>query len=249
MNAICGSMKGAIALVVLGGPSGESWQNVKGKTGASLIICVNGVNSKIENPDYWICTENMNRAARMAKKGAERYADIMRMYQKTGPKIRLVNWKSYDLLTDKKNVIRIKRDGVEDTNNPGAFSVLNYGDGLMTGSLYDRKDLCSAVLRTGTVGLQALHLAALLGAKDIHTVGYDLSFPNDGHHWYNYPTYEADEYWSENAFVEYNGVKTLDWWVKTAEYLRGVEKLLLDAGVKWADHSNGLLQMMGIANG
>lgn len=127
------------------------------------------------------------------------------------------------------------------------FDFRDYHDGLMNGARMQRPWLIKD-LRVGTVTLQAMHLAAILGARKIHTIGYDLcyrEFSRD--HWYNYPPYKVDgRFWKSDPTAEFAGWKTNWLWVDTAHYLTLVKPLLRRQGIEWFDHSNGLLATIGL---
>ena len=247
METISGKYAESKALIILGGSSAINWRDIKDRIHPDLLIGVNGVNGVIQDLDFWLCTENMNRSNKIATtQENDRYTRLMEMYQRTGAKVRMVNWKSYDLINDKINLLRIKRDGVDDPAYPGDFSIRKYGNGLMSGNIYSDTNKVSVTLRTGTVGLQALHLAGLLGCAEVHTIGFDLCFKDQEHHWYVYPSYAADEFWTENAFVNYKGLNTIHWWIETVRYLKRLEPLLQNEGLKWIDHSDGLLTAEGL---
>ena len=247
MEAIGGKYSGSKALIILGGSSAINWLSIKDKVHPDLLIGVNGVNGSIQNLDFWLCAENMIRSNKIAStQESDRYTRLMEMYQRTGAKIRIVNWKSYSLINDKTNLLKIKRNGVEDPAYPGDFSIRKYGSGLLNGSIYNDTSKVSVTLRTGTVGLQTLHLAGLLGCTEVHTIGFDLCFKDTEHHWYVYPSYEADEFWTKSTFVNYKGLNTLYWWIETAKYLKRLEPLLKNEGLEWIDHSEGLLKTEGL---
>lgn len=243
MEAISDKYAGKKALIVLGGPSASGWKAIRKELKPDVIIGVNGVNSMIDDLDFWLCAENMLRSHRMAQDENDiRGISLMEMYQRTGAKIRLVNFKSYPIIADKTNLIRIKRNGLDIPEKPGDFSFRKYGEGLLTGGLYLDPQKVGVLLRTGTVGLQALHLAGILGCDQIHTIGFDLCFKTEQeHHWYVYPNYETDTYWKKDAFTQYHGVATIWWWIETARYIKRIEPLLEKEGIKWIDHSDGLL--------
>lgn len=227
---------GKKALVVLGGPSGKNWKSID----HDVLIGVNGVNGKIKHLDYWLCTENMAYPSNRSLDGEQRYIDIMRMFQKTGAKYRLVNKKSYDFLKNKENVIQIQRCGVE-AEDLHLYSFRRYQEGLINGSLLKHMEGMRGQVRVGTVGLQAIHLAGILGCDEVHTIGFDLFLP-DKHHWYSYPIYEETRFFTPAMFTEYEGLKTLWFWVETAEYMKKAEDVMIRDGLKWVDHSHGLLK-------
>jgi len=227
------------ALLVLGGPSAKNWEAVRDEIGADVIIGANGVNNKIKDLDFWICAENMTYPNQKALEGEQRYIDIMKMFQRTGPKVRLVSWKTYDLLNDKNHAIKMKRQGYN-YDMLGDFTFREYGDGLMNGAMLDLPET-GVPLRVGTVALQMMHFAGILGVSEIHTIGYDLCLKKD-HHWYKYPKYEKTRFYSEGMFIKYKGFKTLWLWVKTLDYLHELTHVFKRDEITWKDHSDGLLQ-------
>ncbi len=246
MEAIAGKYAKKKALIVLGGASAAKWEVLRDEIKPDVLIGVNGVNAVINNLDFWLCVENLCHTFKLAKEGNQRSIFIAQMYSRTGAKIRLVNFKSHSYIQNKSNLIRIQRYGIDDPDEPGNFSFRRYGGGLLTGGIFEDKEKVRVALRTGTVGLQALHLAGLLGCAEVHTIGFDLCFKGD-HHFYTYPSYETDDIWNKSAFTTYKGLSTLYWWIETAKYLRHIEPLLNRDGIDWIDHSSGLLQMEGIA--
>ena len=232
--------EGGKALVVLGGPSAKDWRDIK----ADVVIGVNGVNQKIKKLDYWLCTENMNYPVKMSKKGEQRYVEIMEMFQTTGAKQRLVNSKSYQYLADKIGVLTIDRIGVE-AEDLHRYSFRRYEEGFINGSLLKHSEGMRGAVRVGTVALQAIHLAGILGCDEVHTIGFDLCL-QDTHHWYKYPVYEQTRFFTEDMFIDYKGLKTMWFWVETAEYMKTADDVMLSDGLKWTDHSGGLLEKEGL---
>jgi len=228
------------ALLVLGGPSGKNWEKVRDEINPDLIFGANGAN--VIPLDVWLCAENMSYPSKMAEAGEQRYIDIMEMFQRTGPKLRYVNEKSYHLLNDKTNVLQIRRNAV-DAKDLKDFTFRKYGDGLIKGDLLRHVEGMNGSLRVGTVALQLIHLAGILMADEIHTVGLDLCF-KDNHHWYTYPPYEVTRFFTEEMFTKYMGLNTLWFWVESAEYLNKIKPVLERDGIKWTDHSGGLLERM-----
>lgn len=248
MQALTGKHAGQKALIVLGGSSAANWQALCAEIRPDIIIGVNGVNGQIANLDYWLCIENMRHSFFMARKHKDpRSMAMVKMYRRTGPKVRIVNFKSADIIKDKDGLIKTRRFGVNDPANPGDFSFRKYGGGLLTGWIYDGDVKAIVDVRVGTVGLQALHLAGILGFAEIHTIGYDLCFKSDSsHHWYAYPTYEHNYCFGPDMATDYKGLKTLHWWIDTAKYLKQIEPLIKRDGLIWKDHSEGLLQVEGL---
>jgi hypothetical protein len=248
MMQLTGKHAGERALLVLGGPSGVNWQKLASSLAFDFVIGVNGVNGQIPQLDYWLCIENMQHTFSQAQKHKnKRYIAIMEMFLRTGAKIRLVNDKSYRLLKDQSNVIKVRRAyGLELEYLPEEFSVREYGRGLLVGPSVGREGVDAAELTIGTVGLQGLHLAGILGVAEVHTIGFDLMLA-ESQHWYEYPkTYQPGRYFNEKSFIDVCGAQTTWQWFDTAEYLRRFIPFLEAEGVRWVDHSNGLLQKMEI---
>ncbi len=239
-----GKFKGKTAMIVLGGPSAREWEKCCDEIQPDVLIGANGVNQTITNLDYWLCTENMSFPHRRAEQGEERYIDIMAMYQLTGAKYRMVSRKTHHLIEDKRNLIKIRRFGVE-AQNLHRFTFRQYQLGLINGSRMQRPRVVKD-LRAGTVGLQCIHLAGLLGCENIHTIGYDLMFKEGDHHWYNYPPYAGGRFWGRNMFTEWKKIKTLWFWVDTVAFMKKIEPVLERDGIIWTDHSHGLLEVEGL---
>lgn len=236
---------GKTALIVLGGPSAADWVETYAEVKPDVLIGVNGVSSEIDNLDYWICAENMNYPSQQAFKGDPRYISMMQIFRNARAKHRLVNRKSVGLLNNTENILAISRQGVEVHQLP-SFSFREYDHGLIKGALMKRPEIIRD-LAAGTVGLQALHWAGILGCSTVHTIGWDLCFKGENHHWYNYPPYIQDgKYWYGDPFVEHLGLQTHYFWVDTVAYLRECLPVLGRAGIKWVDHSNGLIEAAGL---
>ena len=159
----------------------------------------------------------------------------------------LVSHRSWSLLQDYKidtdRCVKIRRYGRPLNEIPEDFTLREYGDGYLAGGLTTDGWEKNVRVRKGTVGLQLLHHACILGVKEIHTIGFDLS---SNRHWYKYPDYEAARFRTEDMFVEYKGVATQKWWLETADYLKGIEYIFERDNVTWIDHSNGLLKLKGL---
>ncbi len=235
-----GAFEGGRALLVLGGSSAKDWARLRDRISPDVIMGANGANEKIPDLDYWLCAENMSYPNIRALAGEQRYVEIMRMFQRIGPKVRFVNRKSYDLLNNQNGVHRIQRRAVEVEDLP-EFSFREYGDGLIKGPLMEREGL-RKIIRVGTVALQLMHLAGILGVSEIHTIGYDLCFKGKRHHWYNYPTYEADHFFGNERFTIWKGLSTQWVWVDSAIFAKKLIPVFEKDGIKWQDYSEGLLQ-------
>jgi hypothetical protein len=241
-----GKYAGGTALIVLGGYSAVDWEQVRDSVRPDVILGANGVNAKIHDLDYWMCAENMTRSAKLADEGDERSRQFAEILNRKGARVRLVSHRSWHLLEDASDAICIRRQGYELTEIPENFTIRNYGEGYWSGWILKHKH-AGVPVHVGTVGLHMLHHAGILGCSEVHTIGFDLMFrEGDGHHWYPYPIYQADRFRNETMFTTFEGIPTQHYWIETAEYLKAVEWLFNRDGMRWIDHSNGLLTAMGL---
>lgn len=238
---------GGVALVVLGGYSAKNWASLYAEIKPDVIIGANGVNAEVENLDYWILAENMTRSNRMAQEGNADAMRLMQMFHReSGAKNKLVSWRSWSLLKDTRNCYKIRRQGYELSEIESFFSFREYGLGLLSGWELKHKE-AGATVHVGTVGAQCLHLAGILGCREVHTIGYDLMFREESrHHFYDYPVYREDKFRTPEFRQEYKGVSTQWTWIETAQWLKSIEYLFARDGLNWVDHSDGLLKLEGL---
>lgn len=100
----------------------------------------------------------------------------------------------------------------------------------------------------GTVLVNGLHLAAFMGADDVHTIGFDLCMAG-GHHW-NEPHFKfgTSKWIRKECYMRVNGKPTIWHFALSAAYAMDFVRPRLEAaGCHWEDHSDGLLQEAGIA--
>lgn len=50
---------GGTGLIVLGGPSGKTWEKLRDEIEPDVLLTVNGA-TRLPGADYWLLTENMN---------------------------------------------------------------------------------------------------------------------------------------------------------------------------------------------
>jgi len=243
---------GGVALVVLGGPSGQGWRAVQEQVEPDVILTANG-NTELPGAEYWMLAENMHYQWGQARMGMERGQEFMRMLQaRNTAKYRLVSHRSWDLLTDRENCIRIRRKGYELNEMPEDFSLRDYGEGFLNGWMFKHTQASNKNVNfhVGTVGLHLLHLAGILGCREVHTIGFDLMIKAGKHHWYNWPVYQADRFTNDNMFVrrQYGDyfVNTRWAWVETAQYLKAIEHIFERDALVWKDHSDGLMKFEGL---
>jgi hypothetical protein len=245
-----GRYNGGKALIVLGGYSGSDWEALRQDIRPNVLLGANGVVNKIDRLDYFMLSENMSLTYKQAKLGDARAIQKIKMFDNASPMVRLMSHRSWDLIKDKSNCICIRRDknhGSGLGEVPDYFSFRDYGEGFLNGWLMRHKT-AGASVHVGTVGVQLLHMAGILGCSEVHTIGYDLVFESDlSHHWYEYPKYEVDRFRTPEMFINYHGVRTQWVWVETMEFLREIQPLFIRDGLKWYDHSHGLLELEGIA--
>jgi len=254
MQKHTGLYSGGTALIVLGGPSGASWEALRDEVRPDVILIGNGVNSMVRDADYWMCAENMTTwtgTNRMAKADPVRSAELMEMfYREAGAKVKLISHRSWHLLKDTTNCISIRRTGFDFEDIPAGFSFRKYGEGFLSGGISKHPETWQrgVKVRYGTIAIHLLHLAGILGCTGVHTIGLDLCF-KDGHrhHAYDYPAYQVDPFRTSEMFTDYKGLKTQWIWLETAEFLGKLQPLFVYDGIYWQDHSGGLLEMEGIA--
>jgi hypothetical protein len=243
--------RGGKALIVLGGPSGKDWQNLRDQIRPDVMIGVNGVNGVIPDLDYWLLMENMLKWNKEAKNGNKRAQELMKPVQRLGPRVRLVNKKTYRILNNHDGALPLQRGGPQEVETifSNGFTLRKYGTGLWKGALMKRPDVIGELkLPVGTVGLQALHFAGILGCAEVHTIGYDLYFPSAAaHHFYKHPLYESNYLWdAKKMFTTYKGFSTMFFWQDAADYLKQVESIFERDGLRWIDHGHGLLSAVGL---
>ena len=238
-----GEYAGGTALIVLGGYSAAGWEALRDEIKPDVILGGNGVNALVHGLDYWACAENMTP---WATKEDPRSISLMQMlYRDTGAKVKLISHRSWHLLKETTNCIRIMRDKNHGNGlgaTPDYFSFRYYGGGFLNGWLFKHRD-AGAEVHTGTIGTHLLHLAGILGCAQVHTIGFDLCFKEkQAHHAYPYPIYSPDRYRTEKMFVNYEGLDTQLVWIETASFLKEILPYFERDGLQWRDHSEGLLQ-------
>ncbi|MBT3390338.1 MAG: hypothetical protein HN413_07990 [Chloroflexi bacterium] len=239
---------GGTALIVLGGNSGDGWEKLRDEIEPDVILTANGM-TQLAGADYWMLGENMNFCHSRAMTGDDHLALYMHVLDPNNTAaFKMVNHRNFNLLPlygiDPCDCISIRRGGYDLKD----FSLRKYGDGFLNGEISESAGWRKGVrVRKGTVGLQLLHLAGILGCAAVHTIGWDLMFKNaQRHHWYQHPTYEAGRFRNETMFVTHKGVETQDWWLETAHYLRTLEPVFKRDEMSWQDHSDGLLSIEGV---
>lgn len=249
-----GSHCGEKALLVLGGTSGRNWLTLKNEINPDIILGANGTCFEIPDLDFHLVVENLSMATGKAKKGDKHYARIAQIISpENTAKVKLIsylNWK-YNVVDSRVKAIKIKRMGELRENYDEQFkefSFRKYGNGFLAGPLFKKSGCLSSPgirFRIGTVATQLLHLAGILGVREIHTIGMDFCFKETKHHWYSYTNYQPDRFRTDKMFTEYLGLKTQWDWVLGAQWLVEIVKpIVTKENVIWVDHSEGLLEKL-----
>lgn len=152
---------------------------------------------------------------------------------------RVFNWKIIDKYPNDMSFIKSNRNSFD-----GDFNVREYRhnetEGLITGPITQDK------IAAGTVILQSIHLACILGAKNIYLSGVDFVFSPEYDHYYKDKLYrDMKRDWSTPIItVKHNGkdYKTLRYFKESAEYLSLFIKGLNKLGIKVYSFSDGLLE-------
>jgi len=246
---------GGKALIVLGGLSAQGWKDVKDEINPHTILGANGTCFEIPDLDFHMIAENMHMAAGRAARGDKRYKQMMGIFTtKHQAKTRLISELSWDLLKDKSNCVKIRRWGEADPDGYDwqieQFDPRKYGVGYLHGRMVQYQGALKPKVRfrVGTVAAHLLHHAGILGVKEVHTIGFDLCFKDEQrHHWYKYPKYQVDKFRQPAMFTEYGGLKTQHDWLEGAIWLvEEINPIFKAAGLTWVDHSDGLLQKVGL---
>lgn len=241
------------ALIVLGGDSGKNWQALRNEIQPDVILGANGTCFEIDDLDYHLVVENLHMAASRAAKGDARYRRIMEIVSpRNTAKVKLIsclNWKGAPVIDSRVQAIRIKRVGELGDDYERQFQALSlreYGEGFLAGPIFTHPGALTSTkiqFRVGTVATQLLHLAGILGVKEVHSIGMD--FCGYGH-FYTYPTYQPDRFRTDQMFTEHKGLKTQFDWIQGAQWLKSLQWMFERDGLDWHDHSHGLLEAEGL---
>lgn len=251
--AHAGRYAGGCALIVLGGPSGANWKRIRNQVKPDVILTANG-NTDHPGAEYWMLSENMHYQWGQAEKGDRRGQQFVRMLNAPNTaRYRLVSHHSWDLLESHKDCIRIRRWGRE-LSQFGDFSLRDYGEGYLWGWMMKHIEALHHKVNThvGTVAMQLIHQAGILGCAQAHTIGFDLMFRGDDHHWYRHPHYQPDRFCNQNMFItrKYGDQTVHTRWdmVEAAQCLKALERMDIFTrdGLTWRDHSEGLLRLEGL---
>jgi hypothetical protein len=251
-------------LIVGGGPSGKDWE--KQCDSKTFVIACNGAIQKLhKRANMFICTEvtgyrlgwiktQLNDSAIRVfhkistnRKGVPPAIPIVRSYHMAGFNPReYVN--SRPIIEDQWNskynwytcLGRNPKHGVDFNTRIEA--------GLIKGPVTMLSPELDPMRRqaTGTVVLQALHLACYMGFIETRTIGADFSL-HKGHHWFTDEpsltyTKGATKWSPDDNFITVNGLPTV-WFFAMGAAICAKKRLdFLKAGMTWRDMSDGLLQ-------
>lgn len=242
------------ALLVLGGASGRHWEALRDELRPDVILGANGTCFEIDDLDYHLVVENLHMAVRRAALGEARYQRIAQIVSpdQNHARVKLfsyLNWQGVPVIDDRVQAIRIKRIGElgDDYERQfQRFSLREYGEGFLAGPVFDRPGALTSPkikFRVGTVAAQLLHLAGILGVREVHSIGMDFC---EYGHWYSYPAYQPDRFRTDQMFTQYRGLKTQYDWIQGAQWLKSLQWLFERDGLDWHDHSGGLLKAEGL---
>jgi len=229
VSELQGRWPGQTALVVGGGPSGKDWRTLKRKLKPDILIGVNGVVQEAgQELDFWVTMEcgSVLHAPWVKDRRAKRRIYNFKIKEAIG-----------DTAPEAYYVARVEA-------HPG-FLLKDYGLGLIMGHF----DHALKEWPTST-SLQAFHLACVLGCRNVHTVGIELSVgPDQPHHWYRnqpighcVPGYEVP---AASRLREFHGVQTTEVWISLARWWRNKIRPMCDQeGIRWIEHSGGLWDLI-----
>lgn len=158
-------------------------------------------------------------------------------YRKDLP--RVFNWKTIKKYPKDMNFVKITRNNFDGKPNIQSYKA-NDTEGLMTGPLNEDS------LAMGTVILQSMHLACILGCSELYLVGADYVFTEKLDHYYNDRLYrDAKKHWGTPIItVEHEGktYSTLRFFKDSAYYVNEViNTMCKPAGIDVYSFSDGLV--------
>lgn len=235
---------GSKCLIVGGGPSGKSWRDLYNSIQADYIIGVNGVSS-IVHPNYALVVENhAHTMAWWTKLEADEYVVSVnnlrfldKPYENKWMCRRKIN-PGLDMIHD-GYLYKWKASYAWDCRKPD-----NEYD-LLCGCYWTDRGQPDGIVRRrdiGTILSQAMHFASILGATEIHTIGFDLAFTNTSTHWYPERNYDknagvSEKTWHPNMYTNFEGLETTHWMLESACFMHLISPLL----PTWYEYSKGLM--------
>lgn len=151
---------------------------------------------------------------------------------------RVFNWKIIDKYPKDMNFIKSTRNSFDGNYNIREYEYSNT-EGLLTGPITQDK------IAAGTVVLQSMHLACIMGAKNIYLIGADYVFSDKFDHYYKDKMYrDIKRDWQTKVItISHNGKKyqTLRYFKDSADFLNKFIDELKTQEVSVYSFSNGLL--------
>jgi hypothetical protein len=156
---------------------------------------------------------------------------------------RLINKKGLDFYSkDKYSIMPITRshhDGNPDWRSYDTTNNCITTAGFFTGPIGSMK------LSLGSVLLQAMHFACILGTNDIYLIGADMCFKGQWDHFYKdryYRDFNIVKAENRPQIVKVNNFETTNYFAETAIFMDSViETMLKPLGVNVNDFSDGLI--------
>lgn len=150
--------------------------------------------------------------------------------------VRFINKKGVSFYDRRYNIVEITR-----SKQDGFIDLEHYHNGFLTGPVSNRG------FSIGSVVLQALHLAVMIGSKEIYLVGADLCFKNDNDHFYGDRFYrdppKTVKKENRHVIVKVDGLETTDYFRDSAAY---IDNIILNQcaalNVSVFDFSDGLIK-------
>lgn len=239
--AVEGKFPGSKVLIVGSGPSTNQlipYKNLIRKYFDSVIVCNYAFKEFDQQADVHLVTEKTSKTSTN-----EVYKWLNCGKYRTDV-VRILNWKGIEYYDTKYNIHKVNRASF---CNTGGVDIRRYNNGSEEGLLQGIPGTQGFSL--GTVMLCAMHLATILGAKEVYTIGADLCFKDEFDHFYKDDVYRnrPAKVKLKNAHriieTELKGkrVKTLQYFKESAELIDQLIPTVFGS-VKVVDFSDGLLR-------
>jgi len=202
-----------------------------------IIIGLNKAFVEFDNVmDYHLVSEKITKA------NAHIFSNLLNDGDFDTHKIRFINFKGLSFFnTDKYNIVPITRSN--HNNNLDFKSYITNSESHVNKGFYSGP-VGSDGFSLGTVMLQGIHLASIMGAKNIYMIGVDLVFKNNSDHFYGGRTYRDKKIGkkeNQHKIVKCGEYETTRYYLESAKFLDTViEDKYNDIGV--FDFSNGLIR-------
>jgi len=222
-----GRHTGKPCLIIAGGPSGNEWHGMPNMLRVGINATIGKMNDHL---DYWLAMD----------KGSAKCPWWYLVGTRPAPRACFVWWRMYRALPpEAKNCYQWIARGFKEGVDPREADALWGGYPMVhTPGKHPSS--------TGGSLMRAMHLMAIAGCSEIHTIGVDLCYHDlDKLHWYDNSIAGPQPLWNKMR-CKYLGLTTNWFFVDTAHFLLDFwEPALQKIGVRWIDHSQGLLQRLG----